>query len=193
VTEPTQDSPTPTSSQAWQMSACLNILNDIQEQIRFADSKAGFIAAFNVLLFGFVANHMDKLRTFCSGEELGISFVMLALVMVAIYATSMVVTFALVVSCVVSRFGGRVRQSRVFFAHIADHYGTNHRRYAQDIAAMSNAEWLNELGAQVVEVSRLAMLKHKRVRWAAYCTLFSVLLWIGSLATMVSICWMHQS
>jgi hypothetical protein len=187
MTEPTQAPSTP--SPAWQMSACLDILNDIQEQIRFADSKAGFIAAFNVLLFGFVANHMDKLRALCSGKELKTGFVVLALVLVGIYVTSMVITFALVVTCVISRFGGRVRQSRVFFAHIAAQYGRNHKRYAEDIGVMTNAQWLEELGAQVVEVSRLAMLKHRCVRWAACCTLVSVLLWLGSLVTMASICW----
>ena len=62
---PTAHKPPP----AWQMSACMEILNDIQEQIRFADSKAGFIAAFNVLLFGFIANHMDKLRTLWEGKQ----------------------------------------------------------------------------------------------------------------------------
>jgi hypothetical protein len=84
-----------------------------------------------------------------------------------------------------------VRQGRVFFAHIAAQYGKDHKRYSQDLGAMTNAEWLEELGAQVVEVSRLAILKHKCVRWAACCTLVSVLLWIGSLATMVSIFWMQ--
>jgi hypothetical protein len=189
VTEPSEDAQTPTT--AWQMSACLQILNDIQEQIRFADSKAGFIAAFNVLLFGFVANHMDKLRTLCCGTQLGTGIVVLALVLVGIYVTSMVITFGLVVSCVISRFAGRAWQSRVFFAHIAAKYCNNHKGYSRDISAMTNTDWLDELGAQVVEVSQLAMLKHKRVRLAACFTLFSVLLWIGSLVTMVSICWMQ--
>lgn len=192
MTEPTPETPVPSPPQTWQLSTCLDILGDIQEQIRFADSKAGFIAAFNVLLFGFVANHMDKLRTVCS-KELGTGIVTLALILVAVYVTATVITFALVVSCIVSRFGGRVRQSRVFFAHIAEHYGKSHKSYAQDIGAMTTAEWLDELGAQVVEVSRLAILKHKRVRWAAYCTLMSVLLWIGSLVTMVSIFWTQAS
>ena len=164
---PETPSNAPSPPATWQMSACLDILDDIQEQIQFADSKAGFIAAFNVLLFGFVANHVDKLRTLCSGRELGAGCVALALVLVGIYVTSMVITFALVVSCVVSRFGGRVHQGRVFFAHIAARYGKDHKRYAQDISAMTNADWLDELGAQVVEVSRLANLKHKYVRWAA--------------------------
>jgi hypothetical protein len=176
---------------AWQMSACLEILDDIQEQIRFADSKAGFIAAFNVLLFGFVANHMDKLRTLWNGKSVGTGVLVFALVLVGIYVASMVVTFGLVVSCVISRFGGRAPQGRVFFAHIAAQYGKNHKRYAQDIGAMTNADWVEELGSQVVEVSRLAILKHKRVRWAACCTLVSVLLWIISLVTLVSIVWMQ--
>jgi hypothetical protein len=183
----------PPPAQAWQLSTCLNILGDIQEQIRFADSKAGFIAAFNVLLFGFVANHVDKLRALCTDEDLGRGPILLALVLVAIYVTSMVTTFGLVVSCVVSRFAGRVRQSRVFFAHIADQYGRNHKRYGQDLAAMTSDDWLDELSGQLVEVSRLAVLKHKKVRWAAYCTLFSVLLWIGSLVTIVSACWLRTS
>jgi hypothetical protein len=184
---PLMQSPTP----AWQMSACLEILDDIQEQIRFADSKAGFIAAFNVLLFGFVANHMDKLRALWGDKPVGKGLLVLALVLVAIYAASMVITFALVVSCVISRFGGRAPQGRVFFGHIAAQYGKNHGRYAKDIAAMTNADWVEQLGAQVVEVSRLAVLKHKYVRRAACFTLFSVLLWICSLVTMVSIFWMH--
>jgi hypothetical protein len=191
MTETAQESQTP--SPAWQMSACLEILDDIQEQIRFADSKAGFIAAFNVLLFGFVANHVDKLRTLCGGRELGAGCVALALVLVGVYVTSMVITFGLVVSCVISRFGSRAPQGRVFFAHIAAKYGKDHPRYTREMSAMTNAEWLEELGAQVVEVSRLAILKHKQVRWAAYCTLLSVLLWVGSLATLISTCWVKAA
>ena len=117
----------------------------------------------------------------------------LALVFVAIYVTSMVITFALVVSCVISRFGGRVAQGRVFFGHIAARYGKDHKRYARDLSDMTNDDWAEELGAQVVEVSRLAVLKHKYVRWAACCTLFSVLLWIVSLTTLVLACWTKAS
>ena len=109
MTEPSAGAEMPPP--AWQMSACLEILDDIQEQIRFADSKAGFIAAFNVLLFGFVANHMDKLRTLWSGKTVGNRLLVLALVLVAIYVASMVITFGLVVSCVISRFGGRRRRA----------------------------------------------------------------------------------
>ena len=188
--EPSPASTSP-ASPAWQMAACLEVLNDIQEQIRFADAKAGFIAMFNVLLFGFVANHLEKLRMLCAGKELGTFGVTLALALVGVYVASMATTFALVVSCIISRFGGRVQQGRVFFAHIAARYGKDHNRYTKDLATMTNAEWLEELSAQVVEVSRLAMLKHRYIRWAAYSTMLSVLLWLGSMVTMVSIFWMQ--
>jgi len=182
-----QESPSPT----WQLSACLEILDDIQEQIRFADSKAGFIVAFNALLFGFVVNHVDKLRTLCHGAEWKSGLIPLALALVGIYVASMVVTFALVVGCVVSRFGGRVPQNRVFFAHIAAQYGKNVTGYAKDVGAMTHAAWLEELGAQVVEVSRLAMLKHRFVRWASYFTMVSVVLWIGAMTSLVCTCWIQ--
>jgi hypothetical protein len=177
---------------SWQASTCLEILNHIQEQIRYADSKAGFVAAFNVLLFGFVATHLDKMRTACSGgKSVGGGFLALILVLVGMYVASMVATFVMVVLCVVSRFGERGSQSRVFFGHIAAKYGKDHARYLREIRAMTESDWVTELGTQVVEVSRLALMKHKYVRWAACCTLLSVLLWIGSLVAMLLVCWFH--
>ena len=188
MTEPSQGATS--SAVPWRISACFSILSDIQEQIRFADSKAGFIAAFNMLLFGFIVNHLDKLRTLYAGKEWTSGFVAFALMLVGIYVVSMVITFTLVVTCVISRFGGGAPQGRVFFAHIVAQYGRNHRQYARDVETMSESAWLDELGTQVIEVSRLAVLKHKCVRWAAFCTLLTVLLWIGSLTTMVSLFWM---
>jgi hypothetical protein len=193
MTQHIKDAPSASPPITWQMSACLDVLNDIQEQIRFADSKAGFIAAFNVLLFGFVATHLDKLRILCAGKELATGCVVLALMLVGTYVASTVITLALVVSCVLSRFAGRGRQSRIFFAHITAQYGQNQSRYARDLHAMTSAQWLEELASQVVEVSRLAVLKHRRVRWAACFTLCSVLLWVASLTTMVSIFWMRAA
>jgi hypothetical protein len=187
TTQPPELCPPPAN---WQLSACLEILDHIQDQIRYADSKAGFVAAFNVLLFGFVANNIDKVRAlYGSSKSPGTAALVTALVLVGIYAASMVTTFVMVVSCVVSRFGEKANQSRVFFAHIAAQYGNDHDRYVKEIRAMSPADWTAELGTQVVEVSRLALLKHKYVRRAAYCTLCSVVLWIGSLVALVTISW----
>lgn len=185
---------TPASLQptALQSSVCLQILDDIQEQIRFADSKAGFIAAFNVLLFGFIATHLDKLRTiYAAGKDINVPLVVLAIVLVAIYVSCTVVSFSLVVSCIISRFGGGGKQSRVFFGHIAAQYGKDYARYIRDIRGMTDADWVEQLATQVVEVSRLALIKHRRTRLAAISTLISVLLWLASLVTMVSIFWLQ--
>jgi hypothetical protein len=184
---PKEAQPAATSSQ---ISICLEILDDIQEQIRFADQKAGFISVLNVFLFGFIANNFDKLRTLhLSGKDLGTAGMVAAMVVVGIYLVFTVASFLLVVSCVMSRFGQRGPKSRVFFGDIAAGYAADHGRYVETISHMTDAQWVQELGNQVVEVSRLAIIKHKRIRWATMSTLAGVLLWVIALVTIVAVCW----
>jgi uncharacterized membrane protein YwzB len=147
----------------------------------------------NVFLFGFIAAHFDKLRAlYESAKEPNVPGTMLAVVVVSIYLAFTVASFLLVVSCVMSRFGKRGPRSRVFFADIAARYGADHARYVQDISAMSDAQWVEELGNQVVEVSRLAIIKHRRIRWATMSTLAAVMLWLVSLVTIASFYWVRQ-
>jgi hypothetical protein len=183
------DGPAP-SAPHLQVSICLELLDDIQEQLRFADQKAGFVSVLNVFLFGFIATHFDKLRTLCESQKVPTTAAtVLALVLVAIYLLFTVAALLLVVSCVMSRFGERGPESRVFFGHIARRYAADPVRYAQVVSRMTDAEWVQQLGQQVAEVSRLAIIKHKRIRWATICTLVSVFLWMVALVTMVAISW----
>lgn len=59
----TEKSDGPPAAAQLQVSICLGLLDDIQEQLRFADQKAGFVSVLNVFLFGFATTHLDKLRT----------------------------------------------------------------------------------------------------------------------------------
>lgn len=88
-----------------------------------------------------------------------------------------------------SRFGHLGPESRVFFGHIARRYAADPLRYPQVVSRMTEAEWVQQLGQQVVEVSHLAIIKHRRIRWATICTLTSILLWMVALVTMVAIYW----
>ncbi len=181
--------PAPPSSPSTQVSICLELLDDIQEQLRFADSKAGFISVLNVFLMGFVANHFDKVKAlYDRGHGLHGYLIAIALVMSGIYLLTTVASFLLIVSSVMSRFSGRGTQSRVFFGQIATRYDDG-EHYAEAIQQMSDADWVRELGNQIAAVSRLALIKHKRIRWATMTTLASVLLWLVALVTLVSIGW----
>ncbi|MGD0899160.1 MAG: Pycsar system effector family protein [Thermoguttaceae bacterium] len=188
MTEPARG-PQPAAPSS-QISICLEILDDIQEQIRFADQKAGFVSVLNVFLFGFIATNFDKLRPlYASAKEPNVAAILFAVVVVSIYLVFTAASFLLVVSCVMSRFGKRGPRSRVFFGDIAARYGADHARYVQDISAMTDAQWVEELGNQVVEVSRLAIIKHRRIRWATMSTLAGVMLWLVALVTVVSLHW----
>jgi hypothetical protein len=47
---------------------------------------------------------------------------------------------------------------------------------------MADADWVRDLGSQIVEVSHIAMAKHKRIRRAAICVFIALILWFVSFA-----------
>ena len=121
------------------------ILGSVQDQTRFADSKAVFVAALNTLLFGFMARNFESLKP--------------------IYAAcqdSHVACWLLF----------------IFFAA----YGNDCERYVREISRMTDTDWARDLGSQIVEVSHIALAKHKRVRRAAICVFIALILWFVSFA-----------
>jgi hypothetical protein len=184
------DKSTP-SAPSSQISICLNLLDDIQEQIRSADAKAGFISMLNVFLFGFIATNFEKIRLlYDSGKQPGTAAVALAVVVVSVYLLFTVASFVLVVTCVMSRFAQRGPESKVFFGHIARRYAAEPGAYAKIVSQMTDSQWVRELGNQIAEVSTLGLIKHNRIRWATITTLASVLLWLVALVTIVAIRWL---
>ena len=180
------------SSPISQISICLNLLDDIQEQIRAADSKAGFISMLNVFLFGFIATNFEKVRAiYDAGKTPGTVAVTAAIAIVCIYLLFTVASFVLVVTCVMSRFAQRGPESKVFFGQIAKRYSAEPGHYAEVISQMTDGEWVRELGNQIAEVSLLALIKHRWIRWATMTTLAAVLLWLVALVTVVGIRWMY--
>jgi hypothetical protein len=71
-------------------------------------------------------------------------------------------------------------RSKIFFGHIARDYGNDCERYIRDTSGMTDADWARDLGSQIVEVSHIALAKHKRVRRAAICVFIALILWFVS-------------
>lgn len=149
----------------------LKILSGVQEQIRFADSKAAFIAALNALLFGFVTNHLDKLRSANGAVRILAGF----------YALAALGALIFVIIAVVSRFGELAPQCKVFFGHIAKHYGKDYEKYWRETKDLDDSDWAKEIASQIVEVCHIATKKHKLVRCGAVCTLIALGLWFLTL------------
>ena len=159
------------------------VLAATQEQVRFADSKAGFVAALHALLFGFIASDFKALRAaYDTVDKAPILWV--SVVLVTLYVIAALISLAKVVRVVLPQLGKSAPESMVFFEHIAQRYKGRHRQYVEDTAGITDAEWAEHLGTQVVEVSKIASAKHKQVRVAANSTACAFLLWVCALFTI---------
>lgn len=153
------------------------ILNGIQEQTRFADSKAAFIAAINALLFGFMATNFESLKIIYRTYGLeSLAFWAPFSILIAYTGTSLIALIFSVLG-VYSRFGDLAPQARVFFGHIAKAYGRDYEKYIRDTIKMTAEDWARELGTQIVEVSQIALIKHRMVRRAAMWVVIAAVLW----------------
>jgi hypothetical protein len=148
----------------------------IHEQVRFADAKASFIAAPNVVLFGYMANQADKLLAVAPAGRHVAFWVAVALV--AIYAVTAVVSLAYVVLVVMPRHVSLGSDGRTHFGHVVQLYGTDLARYRRDLVGMSTDDWAQDLAGQVMEVSHIAHRKHSLIRRASMWTACSLATWV---------------
>jgi Family of unknown function (DUF5706) len=156
---------------------CLKVLAGIQDQIRFADTKAAFVFAINTLMFGFVVNSVGTLKKALALSPVpGSAWVGLATLI--IFSICAVAAVGMLIYAVMSRFGALAPKSRVFFGHIATSYGKDYGKYVSEVKAMSEEDWLHEVGTQIVETSHIALTKHSTVRYAALTTLAGLVCWV---------------
>ena len=158
------------------------ILGSVQDQTRFADGKAVFVAALNTLLFGFMARNFESLKPIYTACQPGQVMCWLLFVFFAAYVVASLLSLGFVIWAVMSRFGELAPRSKVFFGHIARDYGNDCEKYVRETCGMTGADWARDLGSQIVEVSHIALAKHKRVRRAAICVFIALTLWFVSFA-----------
>ena len=162
------------------LDTCMTVLPGVQEQIRFADAKAAFIFGINTLMFGFVAGSIATLK-----KALVLASVPAAawvsLVSVILFGFCVVFAFATLIHAVMSRFGALAPKSRCFFAHIATSYGKDYAKYVTEVRAMTDDDWLGEVGTQIVETSHIAHDKHRAVWIAAIATIVGLASWVVTL------------
>ena len=156
------------------------ILKGIHEQIRFADAKAAFLTALNVALFGFLALKVDGILVASANDGGGLKFA-LAVALQLLYLTATAGAIATIVLAVMPRFGEMAPQNKLFFRRIVREYGKDWPRYVRDLNALSDDDWSEQVGAQIVEVAHIAVAKHQLMRRAAWLTLLAFVLWRLSL------------
>jgi hypothetical protein len=156
---------------------CLKVLASIQDQIRFADTKAAFMFGINTLMFGFVISSVGTLKKALALSPVPAS-AWVGLVALILFGICAVVAVGMLIFTVMSRFGALAPKSRVFFGHIATGFGKDYGKYVAEVKAMSEEDWLNEVSTQIVETSHIALTKHSTVRNAALISIVGLACWV---------------
>jgi hypothetical protein len=166
------------------LSAYFMILDGIQQQIRFADIKAGFIAALNAILFSSQAMHFDNALTLYAKPGSADSAFWCAVLFQSLYLMTMALAVGAVIWAVLPRFHELAPNGKVFFGQIARSYGNDYARYVRDTNSLTEQQWADEFGAQIVEISHIALTKHRMVRRAVWLTLLAFVMWRLSLTSI---------
>jgi hypothetical protein len=156
---------------------CLKVLASIQDQIRFADTKAAFMFGINTLMFGFAISSVGAIKKALAVSPVPAS-AWVGLVTLIVFGLCSVLAVGMLIYTVMSRFGALAPKSRVFFGHIATSFGKDYAKYVAEVRAMSEEDWLNEVGTQIVETSHIALTKHSTVRNAALITIVGLVSWV---------------
>ena len=133
-----------------------DVLANIQDQIKFADAKAGFLITLLSIVIGFVFSKYSEFLPLLNNTFFLIFF----------FLFSGLILYSLI-SCfrvIFSRLGGNTPQTKVFFAHINKEYKFDYQRYSSDVQEASVNDWIQDFSAQILEVSDIATIKHKIFR-----------------------------
>ncbi len=153
-------------------------LAGIQEQIRFADAKVGFIITLNAILFALVGKGLE-------GIKMPLAEAGFLPVLLGAYTVATVLSITGAVTAVRSRLDFQGPKTHLFFGHIAALYPGDHERYLADVQNLSEQDLLGEIANLIVTSSQIALRKHQLIMRSVTYTLITVLLWACVLLTML--------
>jgi len=152
-------------------------LDGVQEQIRFADSKAAFVVLFHTFLFGFLITQAEHLAAYpTAGRDW---FYCMRIGVLTAYAATSIVSIAYAISAVIPKFGEEAPPCRIFFGSIVNDFQRDYARFHETAISRTPTDWLKDITSQIVENSNIALIKHQRAgiaaRWAIATVTFAFL------------------
>jgi hypothetical protein len=173
-----QDSDDPT-----RLHSCFHLLGRVEDQLRFADSKAGFLATLHAFLISPLVYNVGEVRN--AYRHWDSASLDLLIGFGSVYVVLYLVTMAMIGLTVFPRSRGRKRApSRAYFGRIAREFGHAPEQFVAQVVAMSHRDWLEEIGLYIVDVSAIAALKHRYVRWATVASVPTVIFWCLTVLTL---------
>ena len=157
-------------------------LTRIQDQVKFADAKGGFLATLGILLSGFVVPPVTALGPSAGGHG---GFPLWAVhLLLGTYLITTFLSVASVIHSVMPRLTKSDPNTMTFFSHVRQKYGMDYLSYCDRARQMTPEQWAQELSAQIVAVSHIADRKHRLIHRAALWMIASLALWISVLISV---------
>ena len=179
------DDATRTEPNNSKLSSCFQVLAQVEDQLRFADSKAGFLATLHAFLISPLIYNVGEIRkAFRHWDTTSLD---LLIVIGGVYIILYLISMGLIGMTVMPRLrrGKRTRpSSRLFFGRIAREFGHDPEEFVAQIAAMSDRGWLDEIAIYIVDASTIAASKHWHARWATLFSVPTVFFWMLTVLVM---------
>ena len=161
----------------------LRILDGIQNQIRFLDTKAQIVLGIDGVLAGFVGLHTKTIALAISDKCLSWPNIGLEMFYAA-YLIALVLSLFWALKAVYPRTEVKQPKSRIFFIHIAKEYQEDYKKISTDLSNMSNEELSEDVSKQILANSRVGLEKYESFKKAVVSMAISVFCWVSILALL---------
>jgi len=161
----------------------LQILDGIQSQIRFLDTKAQIVLGIDGVMAGFLGLHTKTIASavfdrWLSWPSIGLE------IFYAAYLIAVVLSLYWVFKTVYPRTDVNQPKSRIFFIHIAENYQEDYKRVSTELVDMSDEELSDDTSKQILANSRVGLEKYESLKKAVVWMAISVFCWISILTLL---------
>jgi disulfide bond formation protein DsbB len=156
------------------------VLEGVQAQIRFFDTKAQIVLAVDGILAGFLGTQAATIASKVGSTWPSFLAAGLALFF-SVYLGTLALSLFWAFRTVYPRLDVSQPESKLFFAHIAHRYRMDYERAAKEMPAMPEQELLADLAKQTLANSQICTQKQgclsRAIRWLGV----SMVCWVGTL------------
>ncbi len=155
----------------------LKILDGVQTQIRFFDTKAQIVLGIDGILAGFVGVQIPALAEVVFKFWPSFLSVWLLIVFCTLLI-SLMLSLLQALRTIYPRLNIGQPDSKIFFAHLARIYGNDYVRASRELTGLSEQELSVDIANQLLANSRVCELKYARLTQASMWMAVAITSWV---------------
>ncbi len=160
------------------------VLDGVQKLIERADMKATVVLGIDTVLVGVLVAQFGTLRALWkSSDDASLGF-WVCILAILVFVGLLGAGVYKLVGVVLPRMGTGERKTAIFAGHIHAECGDDHTKYSTKMEGHSDQKWAEDLDFQIVENSRIAVVKMNGIKRALQFTLAAIAAWAVALCLL---------